>query len=138
MWSSLWEDAGATDEDAKPQEEQEPKQEEIFNNITSFGAVEEMEIAKEEIKQEKEEKMVTENGQAENAPSDSSNSGNENLVEVKETKEKPVIASQIDNNAAEEKAEVTEETKDSAAPSAPQENPSNFGSELAEYFSSEG
>merc|ERR1719232_892812 len=53
MWSSLWEDAGATDEDDKSQEEQEPKQEEIFNNITSFGAVEEMEIAKEEIKQEK-------------------------------------------------------------------------------------
>merc|ERR1712048_1478577 len=66
------------------------------------------------------------------------NSGIEHPVEAKQTKEKPVIASQIDNNVAEQKAEVTEETKESAAPSAPQENPSNFGSELAEYFSSEG
>ena len=139
MWSSLWEDAGATEEeDDKSQEELEPKQEEIFNNITSFGAVEEMEIAKEDVKQEKEEKMVTENGQTDNTPSDSNNSGIEHPVEAKQTKEKPVIASQIDNNVAEQKAEVTEETKNSATPSGPQENPSNFGSELAEYFSSEG
>merc|ERR1712048_1526538 len=66
------------------------------------------------------------------------NSGIEHPVEAKQTKEKPVIASQIDNNVAEQKAEVTEETKSSATQSAPQENPSNFGSELAEYFSSEG
>merc|ERR1719433_1540181 len=96
-----------------------------------------MEIAKEDVKQEKEEKMVTENGQTDNAPSDS-NSGIEHPVEAKQTKEKPVIASQIDNNVAEQKAEVTEETKSSATQSAPQENPNNFGSELAEYFSSEG
>ena len=138
MWSSLWEDAAPTNDDEKSEVEQEPKQEEIFNNITSFEAVEEMEIAKEEIKEEKEEKMVTENGQTDNSTSDSTNSGNEDPVEAKETKEKPVIASQIDNNVAEGKVEVTEETKNSATPSAPQENPSNFGSELAEYFSSEG
>ena len=138
MWSSLWEDAAPTNDDEKSEVEQEPKQEEIFNNITSFGAVEEMEIAKEDVKQEKEEKMVTENGQTDNTPSDSNNSGIEHPVEAKQTKEKPVIASQIDNNVAEQKAEVTEETKSSATQSAPQENPSNFGSELAEYFSSEG
>merc|ERR1712110_570873 len=97
-----------------------------------------MEIAKEEIKEEKEEKMVTENGPADNEPSDATNCGNEHLVESKETKEKPVNASQIENNDAdaEQRVEVTEETKNSAA--APQENPNNFGSELAEYFSSEG
>merc|ERR1719219_3321987 len=87
MWSSLWEDAEASHENEKSQEEQEPKHEEIFNNITSLGAVEEMEIAKEEIKQEKEEKMVTENGQIDNAPSDSNNSGIEHPVEAKEIKQ---------------------------------------------------
>merc|ERR1711884_423752 len=98
------------------------------------------EIAKVEVKQEKEEEMVTENGENDNKPSDSSNSVNENLLEAEEIKEKPVISSQIENNETEQKMEVTDcDTKEvSANPTAPQENPSNFGSELAEYFSSEG
>ena len=113
--------------------------EEVFNNITAFDTVEEMDIAKVEVKQEKEEEMVTENGENDNQPSDLSNSGQENLVEAEETKEKPVISSQIESNEAEQKMDVTEETnKVSANPTAPQENSSNFGSELAEYFSSEG
>ena len=38
MWSSLWEDAEASNEEEKSQEEQEPKHEEIFNNITTLGS----------------------------------------------------------------------------------------------------
>ena len=134
MWSSLWEDAAVTTE------VEESREDEVFNNITAFDTVEEMEIAKVEVKQEKEEAMVTENGEIDNKPSDSSNSVNENLVEAEEIKEKPVISSQIESNGTEQKLEVTEsEAKEvSANPTAPQENPSNFGSELAEYFSSEG
>merc|ERR1719400_1258388 len=82
MWSSLWEDAAVTTED------EEAREDEVFNNITAFDTVEEMEIAKVEVKQEKEEAMVTENGEIDNKPSDSSNSVNENLVEAEEIKEK--------------------------------------------------
>ena len=137
MWSSLWEDTTVSTE--AEQEEQDEIKGEILNNITALGSVEEMEIAKEEVKEEKElEEMVTENGETDNKPSDASNSGTENSVETEETKEKPVISSQIENDENGQKMDVTEETKNAAIPSASSENPNNFGSELAEYFSSEG
>jgi len=148
MWSSVWEDGDVTTEDEEMQEEQEDnkeeKKEEIFNNITSsLEAVEEMEIAKEDVKEEEEEKkeeeeMVTENGENDSKPSDLNNSGTEIPVEAEKNKETPVISSQNENNETEQKTEMTEETKNSSIPSVPQENPSNFGSELAEYFSTEG
>jgi len=124
-----------------PEDNKEEDKEEIFNNITSsLEAVEEMEIAKEEVEQEEEEKkeeLVTENGENDNKPSDLCNSGAEIPVEAEKTKETPVISSQIENNETEQKTEMAEETKN-PIPSVPQENPSNFGSELAEYFSTEG
>merc|ERR1719242_3005012 len=139
MWSSLLESSTvSTEAEQEQQEEQDEIKGEILNNITALGSVEEMEIAKEEVKEEKElEEMVTENGETDNKPSDASNSGTENSVETEETKEKPVISSQIENDENGQKMDVTEETKNAAIPSASSENPNNFGSELAEYFSSE-
>ena len=147
MWSSVWEDGAVTTENEDeemqevPEDNKEEDKEEIFNNITSsLGAVEEMEIAKEDVEQEEEEKkeeLVTENGENDNKPSDLCNSGAEIPVEAEKTKETPVISSQIENNETEQKTEMAEETKN-PIPSVPQENPSNFGSELAEYFSTEG